>query len=73
MGERWPREKETVNGGRVEEIGGEGGRERWKERNRGGKVEAGGSRWRQSCSLGWLAGWLAAGKMQLRCLAAGHS
>lgn len=58
MGERWPREKETVNGGRVEEIGGEGGRERWKERNRGGKVEAGGSRWRQSCSLGWLAGWL---------------
>lgn len=33
MGERWPREKETVNGGRVEEIG--GGREAQGEK--GGK------------------------------------
>lgn len=44
-GERW-------KDGR--DCGGEGDTEGEKERNRGGKVEAGGSRWRQSCSLSWL-------------------
>lgn len=72
MGERWPREKETVNGGRVEEIGGrrrarkvEREESRWKSRGRRFEVEA--------KLFSGLAGWLAAGKMQLRCLAAGHS
>lgn len=76
VGEWWPREKETVNGGV----------EGWKrlegrETQRARKVEREESRWKsrgrqfevEAKLFSGLAGWLAAGKMQLRCLAAGHS
>lgn len=61
-GERWKGGRDW-RGGRARKV--EREESRWKSRGRRFEVEA--------KLFSGLAGWLAAGKMQLRCLAAGHS
>lgn len=61
-GERWKGGRDW-RGGRARKV--EREESRWKSKGRRFEVEA--------KLFSGLAGWLAAGKMQLRCLAAGHS